>query len=107
MVERAAFDIRQCIEETADLVLPRATEKNIELVYAIDPTVPWGVLGDLARVRQVLVNLTNNAVKFTPEGMVLIEVKRGAEQSNGNLEITFSVKDTGIGILRGAHGPAV
>jgi CheY-like chemotaxis protein len=79
-------------------VLPRATEKSIELVYSIDPTVPWGVVGDLARVRQVLVNLTNNAVKFTPEGMVLIEVKRGAEQSNGNLEITFSVKDTGIGI---------
>jgi len=97
-VERAVFDMRQCVEEAADLVLPRAMEKNLELVYSIDASVPRGVLGDLARVRQVLVNLTNNAVKFTERGMVLIEVKRGVEQINGDLEIVFSVKDTGIGI---------
>jgi signal transduction histidine kinase/DNA-binding response OmpR family regulator/HAMP domain-containing protein len=97
-IERAAFDIRQCIEEAADLVLPRAVEKNLELVYSIDATAPWGVVGDLARVRQVLVNLTNNAVKFTERGMVLIEVKRGNEHGNGDLEVVFSVKDTGIGI---------
>ena len=97
-VERAVFDIRQCIEETADLVLPRTVEKNLELVYSIDATTPWGMVGDLARVRQVLVNLTNNAVKFTPQGLVLIEVKRGEEQANGEVEVIFSVKDTGIGI---------
>jgi signal transduction histidine kinase/DNA-binding response OmpR family regulator len=97
-VERAMFDIRQCVEETADLVLPRAAGKNLELVYSIDASAPWGVVGDLARVRQVLVNLANNAVKFTPQGMVLIEIKRGAEQSNGHVEVVFSVKDTGIGI---------
>ena len=97
-VERAVFDIRQCVEETADLVLARAMEKNLELVYSIDASAPWGMVGDLARVRQVLVNLTNNAVKFTHQGLVLIEVKRGKEQSNGDLEIVFSVKDTGIGI---------
>ena len=60
--------------------------------------MPWSIVGDLARVRQVLVNLTNNAVKFTKQGMVLIEVKTGVERSDGNIEITFSVKDTGIGI---------
>jgi signal transduction histidine kinase/DNA-binding response OmpR family regulator/HAMP domain-containing protein len=97
-IERVTFDIRQCVEEAADLVLPRASGKNLELVYSIDASVPWGVVGDLARVRQVLVNLANNAVKFTPEGMVLIEVKRGAEQSSGHVEVIFSVKDTGIGI---------
>ncbi len=97
-VERAVFDIRQCVEEAADLVLPRAVEKNIELVYSIDATAPWGISGDLARVRQVLVNLTNNAVKFTAQGLVLIEVKRGAEQTNRDVEVIFSVKDTGIGI---------
>ncbi len=76
-VEQAPLDIRQCVEETADLVLPRAVEKELELIYSIDPSVPWGVVGDLARLRQVLVNLVNNAVKFTKQGMVLIEVKRG------------------------------
>ncbi len=76
-VEQAPFDIRQCVEETADLLLPGAMEKQLELIYSIDANVPWGIVGDLARVRQVLVNLTNNAVKFTKQGMVLIEVKRG------------------------------
>ena len=76
-VEKAPFDIRQCVEETAELVLPRAMEKELELIYSIDANVPWGIVGDLARVRQVLVNLVNNAVKFTKQGMVLIEVKRG------------------------------
>ncbi len=97
-VERATFDIRQCIEEAVDLVLPRAVEKNLELVYSIDAAAPWGLVGDLTRVRQVLVNLANNAVKFTSQGMVLIEVKCGAERSNGHVELVFSVKDTGIGI---------
>jgi len=97
-VERAVFDIRQCVEEAVDLVLPRAVEKNLEMVYSIDVTAPWGLVGDLARVRQVLVNLTNNAVKFTAQGLVLIEVKRGVEHSNGDVEVVFSVKDTGIGI---------
>ena len=126
-VEQVPFDIRQCIEETVDLVLPRATEKQIEIIYSIDPSVPCGIVGDLARVRQILVNLTNNAVKFTERGMVLIEVKRGGgtidsgelkiengearsqkpevgcQESesviqNGEVEVVFSVKDTGIGI---------
>ncbi len=97
-VEQAPFDIRQCVEETADLLLPGAMEKELELIYSIDPNVPWSIVGDLARVRQVLVNLTNNAVKFTKLGMVLIEVKTGVERSDGDIEIMFSVKDTGIGI---------
>ncbi|MSP37322.1 MAG: response regulator [Deltaproteobacteria bacterium] len=119
-VEQVPFDIRQSIEETADLVLPRATEKNIELVYSIDPSVPFGIVGDLSRVRQVLVNLANNAVKFTEQGLVLIEVKCGEgnrQQATGRsengevgsqksesadenrvVEIEFSVRDTGIGI---------
>ncbi len=97
-LEHAVFDIRQCIEDAADLILPRAVEKNIELVYSIDAKVPWGVFGDLARVRQVLVNLANNAVKFTAQGMVLIEVMRGVERSDGHVEVVFSVRDTGIGI---------
>ena len=74
-VEQAPFDIRQCIEEAADLVAPRAAENNLEIICAVDPNAPWEVVGDLARVRQVIVNLINNAVKFTQRGFVLVEVK--------------------------------
>ncbi len=120
-VERVPFDVRQCVEEAADLVAGRAAEKNLELIYSVDPDVPWGVVGDLARVRQVVVNLVNNAVKFTEKGIVFVEVKRAdgavrgkglgvrceehdrnlaAESAleNSSVEILFSVRDTGIGI---------
>jgi signal transduction histidine kinase/CheY-like chemotaxis protein len=120
-IERAAFDVRQCVEEAADLVAGRAAEKNLELIYSVDADVPWGLVGDLARVRQVVVNLVNNAVKFTEKGIVFIDVKRvravrseeagvrDREQDknsamasvleNNSVEISFSVRDTGIGIL--------
>ncbi len=97
-VERAPFDIMQCVEEAADLVAPRAAEKGLELVYLVDPAVPPAVAGDLARVRQVLVNLLTNAVKFTAQGMILINVTSGAPRNDGQVELLFSVKDSGIGI---------
>jgi len=97
-VEQAAFDIRQCVEEAADLVAPRASEKSLEIVYAFDPGAPWGIVGDLARVRQVVINLLTNAVKFTAQGMALIEVKRGGARADGQVEVLFAVKDTGVGI---------
>jgi len=97
-VERAPFELTQCVEEAADLVAPRASDKSLELIHSIDANVPWGVVGDIARVRQVIVNLLTNAVKFTAHGMIFLEAKRGAERSDGQVEILFSVKDTGIGI---------
>jgi PAS domain S-box-containing protein len=97
-VEQAPFDIIQCVEEAADLVAPRASEKGLELVHVIDAGAPGGLVGDLARVRQVLMNLLTNAVKFTAEGMVVAEVKPGAERNDGQVEVLFSVRDTGIGI---------
>jgi PAS domain S-box-containing protein len=97
-VEHAPFDITRCVEEATDLVAPRASEKGLELVHSIDAGAPLGLIGDLARVRQVLVNLLTNAVKFTAHGMVLAEVKRGAERDDGQVEVLFSVRDTGIGI---------
>jgi CheY-like chemotaxis protein len=82
-------------------VTPRASAKNLELVYSIDPRLPWGIIGDLARVRQVMVNLVTNAVKFTAKGMVLIEVEPGAPRSDGQIDVVFSVQDSGIGIPAG------
>ena len=98
-IEKAPFDITHCLEEALDLVTTRATEKGLEIACSVDATVPWGIVGDLARVRQVVVNLLSNAVKFTEKGLVLVEVKRvSARAANQPIEIEVSVRDSGIGI---------
>jgi PAS domain S-box-containing protein len=97
-VEQVPFEITHCVEEAVDLVAPRAAEKGLELIYSVNSDAPWGVVGDLARVRQVVVNLTTNAVKFTAQGTVVVEVKAGAQRSDGQVEVLFSIKDSGIGI---------
>jgi len=97
-VEQAPFALIRCVEEAAELVASRANEKGLELVHSIDAATPWGLVGDSARVRQVLVNLLANAVKFTAQGVVLVEVKPGVLRSEGQSELLFSVKDSGIGI---------
>jgi len=90
-------------EETLDLVSSRAAEKAVEINYAIGPDVPHAVMGDPTRLRQVLVNLASNAVKFTESGDVFIAA-RCARGSGQNLEIRFEVADTGIGIARNRLG---
>ena len=85
------------IEETYEIVALQAEEKNLELHYWIDDDVPSVILTDATRLRQVLLNLVSNAVKFTKNGGVLVAVTRGAEKS-GKMELLFSVKDSGIGI---------
>jgi PAS domain S-box-containing protein len=96
-LERASFSVRLCIEEVLDLVAASAAEKRLELVYEIGDEVPEGLLGDGGRVRQVLLNLMSNAVKFTAQGE--IEVAVSAEPGEGGLwRVRFAVHDTGIGI---------
>jgi signal transduction histidine kinase/CheY-like chemotaxis protein len=98
-LERVPVDLRDCIESTLDLVAPRAAEKQLDLIYWLESTVPVAVLGDVTRLRQVLVNLAGNAVKFTERGEVLISVSaRPDPDQAGRLRLHFSVKDTGIGI---------
>lgn len=96
-MEKRPIELSSLIEETFDLVARRAVEKGLDLVYLVDPTVPNHIIGDPIRLRQILLNLTNNAIKFTEKGEVLVSVK---EQSrNGEMStLHFSVKDTGIGI---------
>jgi PAS domain S-box-containing protein len=91
------FDLRQTIESILKVLGVRAAAKNLKLAYHLDPRVPSRVLGDPGRLRQVLINLTGNAIKFTERGEVVIRV---AVTSNtaGDFELHFSVKDTGIGI---------
>ena len=96
-LEREPFDLRECVEGALEIVAPRAMEKDVELGCLFGETVPAGIVGDAARLRQVLLNLLSNAVKFTEEGEVIVHVDaEPAEQGSWRLEL--AVRDTGIGI---------
>jgi len=101
-LETHPFDLWRCVEEALDLVAPKAAEKGLELAYLIDPSVPPTIVGDVTRLRQVLVNLLSNAVKFTEQGEVVVTVTARetgiGDQTLDVYEIHFAVRDTGIGI---------
>ncbi|MCB1159025.1 MAG: PAS domain S-box protein, partial [Leptospiraceae bacterium] len=96
-LELQPFQIRTCIEEAISLFPLRKDNKNLELIYHISPDVPEWVRGDLTRLRQILVNLIGNAVKFTAKGEILIKVLL-LDESETSLQLEFSVSDTGVGI---------
>ena len=96
-LEQAPFDLADCIEEALQLVAPKVAGTDIELTFALDDAMPRLVVGDAAQLRQVLVNLLANAIKFTPAGEVGVTVSvRKLEGSRR--EVHFAVCDTGIGI---------
>jgi PAS domain S-box-containing protein len=96
-LEREPFNLRDCVEGALDIVAPRAWEKELELGCLIDDDAPAGIVGDEARLRQVLLNLLSNAVKFTERGEVVVLVD-ATETGAGSYEIELAVRDTGIGI---------
>jgi signal transduction histidine kinase len=96
-IEEEPLAVRQCLEEIMDLFTAKLREKSLELVYEIDPKLPSLVVGDMNRLRQVLINLVGNAVKFTDQGGIQIKVKVVREVGD-SLTVQFLVKDTGIGI---------
>ena len=96
-LEEQPFQLRNCIEEALDLLASKAVAKGLNLAYFIEEDVPHCVKGDITRLRQILVNLLGNAIKFTHEGDVTVFVSSEKLDSQ-NHEIHFSVKDTGIGI---------
>ncbi len=91
-IERQPFDLRECVESALDLVAGRAAEKHLDLAYVFEGELPAGVLGDLTRLRQILLNLLSNAVKFTEAGEVMLTVSAAGEV------LHFAVRDTGIGL---------
>ena len=97
-LDRAPFDLRECIESALELVAAGALKKGLDLAYDLDPAAPGAVFGDVTRLRQILINLLNNAVKFTERGEVVITA--GAERIDAadRYRIHFEVRDTGIGI---------
>jgi len=96
-LEQVEFSLRECIEGALDLLATRAADKRIDLFYEVADTVPGTVKGDPSRLRQILVNLLGNAVKFTERGEVVLSV-RLLPAGGAGLELQFDVRDTGIGI---------
>ena len=96
-LETQPFYVRSCVEEALDLLAEKAANKMLDLAYIIEDNTPPVVIGDITRLRQILVNLLNNAIKFTDKGEVVIGVKSMLIE-NDQYELTFSVRDTGIGI---------
>lgn len=97
------LDLRHCIEATLDLLAPKVAEKNLNAAYFMESNVPAAILGDETRLRQILVNLVGNAVKFTEQGEVFLRVEAGSlDQNDPRLsathELHFQIRDTGIGI---------
>ena len=98
-IESIDFEIGQVLAGVVDLLGPTAEKKGLELAVQIDADVPPALIGDPGRLRQILLNLVNNAVKFTGHGRVLVHASRApAEGSGDRIEIRFAVSDTGIGI---------
>jgi len=92
-IESLPFDIRTLMDEVAAITSLRAAEATLDLAFLPDPALPQHVLGDPVRLRQILVNLVSNAVKFTHEGEVVVRAETAPNDS-----VAFSVRDTGIGI---------
>ncbi|MGA0198807.1 MAG: ATP-binding protein, partial [Prochlorotrichaceae cyanobacterium] len=104
-LETYPFEIQRCVEESLDLLAPQALAKGLELVYQIAPQVPVAVVGDLTRVRQILVNLLSNAVKFTNQGEIKLIVSASQwDAAEEAYAIQFAVQDTGIGIAPEQQG---
>jgi len=96
-LEERDFDLHNCIETVVDLLAVKAEDKQLELVVLIDRDLPRQLRGDGMRLQQVLINLVNNAIKFTESGHILIRATRDGSRSE-KTGIRFSVEDTGIGI---------
>jgi signal transduction histidine kinase/DNA-binding response OmpR family regulator len=102
-VEPIPFDLRLAVEDLAELMASRAQENGLELILRFSPDTPSRVVGDPGRIRQILINLVGNAVKFTTKGHVYLSVEC-EERTAGQARLCFSVADTGIGIPAGKLG---
>ena len=108
-LEQQPLDLRACVESALEIVAARAAEKRLELAALIEPGVP-AILGDATRLRQILVNLLSNSVKFTDQGEVMVEVRTEGygiwldEAADHTFQVHFTVRDTGLGIPPSQHG---
>ena len=96
-IEAQPLDLRECVESALDLVTAHAVEKSLDTAYEFEGDVPAAIVGDVTRLRQILLNLLSNAVKFTEQGEVVLAVS-ARPHGDAKSEITFAVRDTGIGL---------
>lgn len=96
-LEIREFDLRDCVEGVLDIFAQKAASQNLDLIYQIDYDVPTQIMGDSLRLRQILINLISNAIKFTKKGEVFLSVSI-AKRTGDKMELMFKVRDTGIGI---------
>ena len=96
-LEQAPFDVQACVEEAINMVAIMAADKQLDLACVFDPALPARLIGDMTRVRQVLINLLSNAIKFTHQGDVFVSVAAQALDDT-HYQLRFSVADTGVGI---------
>ena len=96
-IERRPFEVRECLESALELLSSRAAEKDLDLAYLVQTKTPLSVIGDVTRLRAILLNLLGNAVKFTERGEVVVSVRSLALPDRRH-ELHFAVRDTGIGI---------
>ena len=102
-IELHPFDLRECVESALDLISSRATEKHLDTAYVFEGDIPAAISGDLTRLRQILLNLLANAVKFTEAGEVVLTVT--SKRAGGDrVQLTFAVRDTGIGLTAEGMG---
>jgi PAS domain S-box-containing protein len=97
-LEKAPFDLRECVESALELAAAAALQKGLDIAYDLDAGAPGALVGDVTRLRQVLINLLNNAVKFTERGEVVITVAAARIDEGDRHRVHFAVRDTGIGI---------
>lgn len=97
-LEYIDFNLRNCIEEGLDVFAAKATEIGLDLLYQIDAGIPSHIIGDPQRLRQILLNLVSNALKFTEKGEIFLGVYLLTSDPDGQMQLKFEVRDTGIGI---------
>jgi PAS domain S-box-containing protein len=104
LIDHTLFKLDELIEETIDMLTLKAFEKKLEMLYRVDPTIPSQFLGDPVRIRQIVVNLLGNAIKFTSDGEIIVSIRKidtTYQQDNKPfIKLSIEVKDTGIGIRK-------
>jgi PAS domain S-box-containing protein len=104
LIDHTLFKLDELIEETIDMLTLKAFEKQLEMLYRVDPTIPSQFLGDPVRIRQIVVNLLGNAIKFTGDGEILVSIRKVSNSYQVDrksfIKLAIEVKDTGIGIRK-------
>jgi signal transduction histidine kinase/CheY-like chemotaxis protein len=102
-IEAQPFDLRECVESALDLMGARAAEKHLDVAYLFEGDIPRSISGDVTRLRQIILNLMSNSVKFTEKGEVVLIVT-ASPQAAGEVKLHFAVRDTGIGLTEEGMG---